>query len=538
MVRRLIPRLAIALLLAASIAIPARGETLCESLSSLTLPHATVTATYVRKDSYTPPGASTALTIAFCRVVGVAKPNPDSQIGFEVWMPASSSDWNGRYQQVGNGGFAGVIPFSALAAALQAGYATAGTDDGHTGINGSVLDGSWAIGHHPKIVDFGFRALKETSDKAKAIVQAFYGSAAKRSYFVGCSDGGREALMQAQRFPDDFDGIVVAAPANFWSHHFAGFIFNELAVLGDGAISPAKLAVIQSAALAKCDKLDGVEDGVVTDPRDCNFDPASVQCSSGDSASCLTAAQVAAVKKILTGPRNPRTGEQIYLGYEPGAAAAPGAWSAWITGTGSGKGNDTIQALFGNGYFGNMVFEDPAWDFHTFNLDADTAFADATTAGTFNSNNPDLSRFKAHGGKLIQWHGWDDPAISARDSIRYYESVVTQQSNGSNAQGDSALRETQTFYRLFMAPGVLHCGGGPGPNTFDVLGPLVKWVENGTAPEQIIATKFNGDNPANGVATRRPLCLYPAVAEFKGKGDPNDAANFDCKGKSRGTGVE
>jgi len=343
--------------------------------------------------------------------------------------------------------------------------------------------------------------------------------------------------MEAQRFPEDFDGIVVAAPANFWSHHFAGFIFNEQAVLGNGAIPPAKLSVIQSAALAKCDKLDGVEDGVMTDPRDCNFNPATVQCSGADSPNCLTAAQVEAVKKILSGPRS-RTGQQIYLGYEPGAAAVSGAWGAWITGTGSGKGNDTIQALFGNGYFANMVFEDPAWDFNTFNLDADTAFADATTAGIFNSNSPDLSRFKAHGGKLIHWHGWEDPAIAPRDSIRYYESVVTQQSNGANDQGASALHETQTFYRLFMAPGVLHCGGGPGPNTFDVLGPLVKWVEQGVAPDQILATKFNGDNPANGIAATRPLCLYPAVAEYKGKGDPSDASNFDCKDKKRGTGVE
>jgi feruloyl esterase len=342
----------LAFLLPALLAVSATAATVCEDLTSLSLPHATLTAAqFVPAGSFTPPGTTTALTNlpAFCRVAGFATPNPDSRIGFEVWMPASGAAWNGRYQQAGNGGFAGVIPFASLASALRAGYATAGTDDGHTGAGGSVLDASWALGHHPKVVDFGFRALKETTDKAKAVIAAFYGSAATRSYFVGCSDGGREALMEAQRFPDDFDGILAGAPANFWSHHFTGFIWNEQALLGDGAIPPAKLTLIQSAALAKCDEIDGVKDGVITDPRQCNFDPASLQCGGADSASCLTAAQVASVKKILSGPRNPRTGEQIYLGYEPGAAAAAGAWSTWITGTGSGKGSDTVQALFGNG---------------------------------------------------------------------------------------------------------------------------------------------------------------------------------------------
>ena len=525
----------LAFLLSALLSLPALTATICENLTGVSLPHATLTtAQFVPEGSFTPPGSATLTKLpAFCRVVGFATPNPRSHIGFEVWMPASGKVWNGRYQQVGNGGFAGVIPFASLAAALRAGYATAGTDDGHTGAMGSVLDASWALTNHPAVVDFGFRALKETTDKAKAIIQAFYGSAATRSYFVGCSDGGREALMEAQRFPDDFDGIVAAAPANFWSHHFTGFIWNEQALLGDGAITPAKLALIQSTALAKCDEIDGVKDGVITDPRECNFDPASLQCSGAD---CLTAAQVASVKKVLAGPRNPRTGERIYFGYEPGAAAVAGAWATWITGTGSGQGSDTVQALFGNGYFADMVFEDPAWDFRTLNFDADVAFADATTAGIFNSNSPDLGRFKARGGKLIQWHGFEDPAIAPRDSIRYYESVVATQSNSQNARDESGLSETQQFYRLFMAPGVLHCGGGPGPNSFDALGALVDWVEKGVAPERIQATKFNGDDPTKGVATTRPLCVYPAVATYKGRGDTNDASNFDCKGNRRGTG--
>jgi len=350
----------------------------------------------------------------FCRVVVVATPNPDSHIGLEVWMPAAG--WNQRYQQSGNGGFAGAIPYGSIASALRLGYAAAGTDDGHIG--GTA---TFAPGHHQQVIDFAFRALKETTDKSKAVIAAFYGSGPARSYFVGCSVGGREALMEAQRFPEDFDGISAGAPANDWTHLFTGFIWNEQALFADAAslVPAAKLPAIQRAALAQCDKLDGIEDG-------------------------------------------------------------------------------------------------------------DVSFADNTTAGTINSTDPDLSRFKAHGGKLIEWHGWDDPAIAPRNAINYFESVVAAQSRGED---EGRLEKTQNFFRLFLAPGVLHCGGGPGPNVFDTLSPLVEWVEQGTAPERIVATKFAGDNPANGVLMTRPLCAFPKFAEHKGKGSTNDAANFVCRAR-------
>jgi len=436
-----------------------------------------------------------------------------------VWLPETT--WNGRYQQAGNGGFAGAIPFASLAGALTAGYAAAGTDDGHTG--GTA---TFAPGHHQQVIDFGFRALKETTDSAKAVIAAFYGSGPRRSYFVGCSDGGREALMEAQRFPEDFDGISAGAPANDWTHLFTGFIWNEQALFANPAstVPAAKLQAIQRAALAQCDALDGIRDGLLNDPRKCKFDPVVIQCTGADTNDCLTSAQVAAVRKIYTGPRNPRTGKLIFPGYEAGAEAAPGGWSAWITGPFPLAGAPTIQAFFGNQFFTYIVHEDPAWDYRQMNFDSDVSFADNTTAGTINSTDPDLSRFRAHGGKLIQWHGWDDPAIAARSSINYFQSVVARSGNG-----DRALREIQEFFRLFLAPGVLHCGGGPGPNVFDTVTPLVQWVEQGVAPERITATKFNGDNPANGVLITRPLCPFPQFAEHKGKGSTNDAANFVCK---------
>jgi feruloyl esterase len=289
-------------------------------------------------------------------------------------------------------------------------------------------------------------------------------------------------------------------------------------------VPPNKLPAIQSAALALCDKLDGIADGLLNDPRQCHFDPAVLQCAGAETPACLTAAQVSAVRKIYAGPSNPRTGQLIFPGYEPGAEAAPGGWSAWITGPFPIAGSPTVQAFFGNQFFTFIVFEDPGFDYKKLNFDSDVSFADNTTAGIINSTDPDLSRFRAHGGKLLQWHGWDDPAIAPRSSIHYFESVVAR-----SGRGDEALADTQGFFRLFLAPGVLHCGGGPGPNVFDVLTPLVHWVEQGEAPERIAATKYNADDPTKGIAMTRPLCPFPKFAEYSGVGSTNDAANFTCQ---------
>jgi feruloyl esterase len=465
---------------------------------------------------------------AFCRVAGVAKPTSDSEIKFEVWLPASG--WNSKFEQVGNGGFAGTIPLAAMAEPLLRGYATAGTDDGHVG----GTDASWAIGHPEKVIDFGYRAVHETSVQAKAIIHEFYGKNLAQSYFVGCSDGGREALMEAQRFPADFHGIVAGAPANFWTHLMFKGVWDERALLDDPAsyIPPSKLPALQNAALAACDALDGTKDGLIQNPGLCHFDPAVIQCKGSDAADCLSAPQIEAAKTIYGPVKNSRTGAQISPGFSPGAEAVPANWRTWITGTGAGE--LTVGAFFANFFFADMVFENPKWDFHTLNFDSDVKLTDDKLASILNSTDPNLRPFKALGGKLIQYHGWGDAAIPPQDSIDYFESV------------QSAMGRTSGFYRLFMVPGMSHCRDGAGANAFgngvpapqadaahDVVIALDQWVVHDLAPGQIIATGFVDGNPAKGVAMTRPLCPHPQETHYKGNGDTNSAASFACQVPAR-----
>jgi hypothetical protein len=492
----------------------------CENLTKLTLSHTTVTvATLV---------AATASIPAHCDVKATARPTSDSQIGFEVWLPASG--WNGKYEQVGNGGWAGSIPVMSFGEPLKRGYAVAGTDDGHTAA-GAV----WAIGHPEKLVDFGWRAVHETSVQSRAIIQAFYGKDIARSYFVGCSDGGREALMEAQRFADDFEGIVAGSPANYWTHLITGGMWNQRALLDDpkSTIRPAQLPAIQKAALAQCDALDGLKDGLIEDPRACRFDPAVLTCKGAETDECLTAPQVAALKKIYAGPKNPRTGAQLFTGFPTSSEGEPGTWNAWILPNGA---RPSIGSGFANTFFGQAVYEDPKFDFHRIDFDEDVAYADEKTGAILNSNSPDLRAFRDRGGKLIQYHGWGDSAIPAINSIQYYDRVTAFMSKAPDERNSS--RETQDFYRLFMVPGMGHCSGGAGPNIFgnrtgapadaehDVVEALDRWVEKGTAPEKIIGTGVSALDKTKPMT--RPLCVYPAVAKYDGKGDPNSAASFSC----------
>jgi hypothetical protein len=487
----------------------------CESLTGLQLPHTTITSASMVAAG---PLSDTVAVIGppRCEVKAVTRPTRDSEVKFALWLPPSG--WNGKYVQIGNGGWAGAIPYRNFVDPLTRGYAVAGTDDGHeAGAGGGA---AWAIGHPEKLIDFGYRAVHETSVQAKAIVRAFYGRDPSLSYFTGCSDGGREALMEAQRFPEDFNGIIAGAPANNWSHLFTGFVWNEQAALSTpgSSIPPAKLPAIQNAVLAACDSLDGVKDSLLEDPRACKFEPSVLICKGADNSECLTAAQIDTLKKIYTGPKNPRTGEQIFPGYPPGSEAAQGTWAAWIT---PANPANAIQFNFGNTYYGQAVFEDAQWDFRKFNFDTDTRFGDAKAGTVLNSTNPDLRSFRAEGGKLLQYHGWGDAAISALSSIEYYDSVQAFLSRFPNGRTTEpiVLSPITDFYRLFMVPGMGHCGGGAGPNSFDTLAPLEAWVEKGVAPEQIIG-KGNGMS--------RPLCVYPKVARYKGSGDPNDASNFQC----------
>jgi len=458
----------------------------------------------------------------FCRVQGVLAPAADSHIEYEVWLPTAG--WNGKYLGVGNGGFAGSISYPALADAVANGYAASSTDTGH---EAGGIDGTWALGHYEKMVDYGYRAIHETAEKSKSVIAAFYGGAAKRAYFSSCSNGGRQALMEAQRYPADYDGIIAGAPANYFTHVAAGFVWNQQALEGDGYIPPAKLKLIESAALASCDANDGVKDGVIDDPTKCHFDPATLVCKGEASDSCLTEAQAAALKKIYAGPKNSK-GEQFIPGFEPGGETGLGGWGAWITGFSPGK---TAELGFANGFFADMVFQDPKWDYRKMNLDSDMKVADDKMARLLNATDPNMRSFKDRGGKLLLYHGWSDAALPPTNTIHYYESVI--KTMGRKQAGE--------FVELFMVPGMQHCGGGPGPNEFGAMSPaaadadhsmiksLEQWVEKGTAPAKIIATKYKADgNAASGVARTRPLCPYPTAAKYSGSGSTDDAANFSC----------
>ena len=497
----------------------------CEKLAELKLSNTTITsAQSIAAGAFVPasgPATPYKDLPEFCRVSGVIKPTSDSDIKFEVWMPSKA--WNGKFQGIGNGGFAGTISVGALATAVSRGYATASTDTGH-----STTDASWALGHPEKIVDYGHRAVHEMTEKAKAIVSAFYGSVPKHSYFASCSNGGRQALMEVQRYPKDYDGVIAGAPANYFTHILTGFAFNLQATTNDPAsyISPNKLKAIEAAALASCDARDGVTDSVLDDPTKCRFDPSVLLCKGPESDECLTDKQVIALKKIYDGPRTAK-GEQIIPGFVPGGETGSGGWQAWITGSGSNKG---AQYFFSSQAFANMVYNNASWDLKTFELERDNKLADEKLEAIINATDPNLKEFKARGGKLILYHGWSDAALPPVNTINYFQGVVTKMGQ----------RDVNSFMRLYMVPGMQHCGGGPGPSIFgstvtpaqsdaqhDMTIALERWVEQGVAPEQIIATKRQGDPKSPAVRTR-PLCPYPQVARYKGSGSTDDAANFVC----------
>jgi hypothetical protein len=461
---------------------------------------------------------------AFCRIVAEAMPTADSDIRIEVWMPVSG--WNGKLQGIGNGGFAGMIDYMQLGWAVSKGYAATATDTGHSG---TPIDAAWAMGHPEKVVDFGHRGIHEMTRVAKEEVHEFYGKNAQHSYFAGCSDGGREALMEAQRYPADYDGILAGAPANNWTPLFVTAISDTQALTLDtaGFIPPAKIPAISAAVVAACDQLDGVRDGILNDPRQCHFDPATMQCKAGeDTEKCLTAPQAAALKKIYAGLRDAH-GREIFPGFLPGSEDGPGGWGLWITGPAPAK---SLMAAFGLGFFSNLVYEDPGWDYKTFKPESGLKAADDKTARALNAVDTDLRAFRARGGKLIVYHGWNDPAIPALSTVKYYESVVAKMGQP----------DVDSFARLYMVPGMQHCDNGPGADSFGQVGRLAfddplhsvdaaleLWVEKGTAPAEIIASKYAADG-LHAVTMTRPLCAYPQSAKYKGSGDPNDAGSFVC----------
>ena len=443
----------------------------------------------------------------------------------EVWLPQAG--FNGSLRAQGNGGFAGSINYQGMASALIGGYATTSTDTGHSG---SPVDGSWALGHPERIIDFGYRAIHEMTVDAKAILQAFYGEAPRHSYFAACSNGGRQGLMEAQRFPEDYDGILAGAPANYWTRVFATFIWDIQALQSDPeSYIPAKMVpAIDAAVLAACDAQDGLKDGVVNDPRACHFDPAGIACKGANTENCLTPKQITALKKVYSGPLD-ANGKQLYPGFMPGGESGLGGWTTWINGQAQGK---DLQTAFASGFFNNMITTGKPMDFKTVDVKAAITLADEQQAKNFNADSPDLKAFAKHGGKLIVYHGWSDAALPPLATVQYVNSL-------QHALGNKLA---DSFVRLYMVPGMQHCAGGPGADSFGQLGTapspdpehdvqlaLEQWVEKGTAPEKIIATKYatQPSTPSQARMTR-PLCPYPQIAKYKGSGDSNDAANFTC----------
>jgi hypothetical protein len=521
-----------AVLLSAAIFPPtlAKAAT-CESLAGLKLPDTTITsAQTVAAGAFTLPVEPQPNTSAFafntlpafCRVQGVIQPSSDSHIEFEVWLPASG--WNGKFEGVGNGGFAGSISYAALGNAVIAGYAASSTDTGHKGIG---TNATWALGHPEKITDYGYRAIHETAEKSKVVIRAFYGEGPQHSYFSSCSNGGRQALMEAQRYPADYDGLLAGAPAANNTRIVAGFTWDVQSLEADPAsyIPADRFPAIEKAALAACDALDGVKDGVIDDPRKCHFDPAVLLCQGAESANCLTQPQVVALKKIYAGPRNSK-GEQVYPGYQPGGESG---WPPWFAGSGPGKSLQYAFTTQGDPY---IIYQNAALDYRTVNFDKDLKTSEDAMGARLNAIDPNLKALKDRGGKLILYHGWSDPALVPTATVNYYENVVTK----------IGQKETADFVRLYMVPGMSHCAGGPGPNSFgasprlgadpdfSMFAALERWVEKGVAPDKIIATKYNIDgSPASGVVRTRPLCPYPEVAKYTGSGSTDEAANFVCK---------
>jgi hypothetical protein len=536
--------LASTLLLAAPALAQSVDASRCTNLQQLQLDQAhVVSAEVVAPGSFiAPPGPNgkaeqVALykqLPAFCRVKIEATPTPDSKIQIEVWLPAAN--WNRRLQAIGNGGFAGEIDFEGLARVLDSNAATAGTDTGHFA---EGIDASWALHHPEKITDYGWRGIHQMTEQAKAAIAAYYGSPAQHSYFTSCSDGGREALMEAQRFPADYDGILAGAPAYNWTTLLTGAAIGMQTLLADNAsyIPAADVPLIHRAILAQCDKLDklpgDVNDGIVDDPRACHFNAARITCKSEHGQHCLSAAQVKSLTTLLT---ERSVGDTTIPPIMPaGGELDPNGWPSWITGNERGK---SAMTGFGSGYFANMVYSDPKWDFRTFDPVAGLAAAREKTSEALDATNPDLSAFHNRGGKLILYHGWADAAISPLFSIHYYEEV--QQKLGKD--------ETSNFTRLYLMPGVKHCSEGPGPDSIgqgglpamkesnashNVIHALEDWVEDGKAPTAIIATKYaelpnHHDNPHKIMMTR-PLCPYPQQAHYKGTGSIKEAASFVCQ---------
>jgi feruloyl esterase len=539
--------------------ISAEAASNCANLTGIPLPVAntTITAQEVPAGTYTAPDGEVFPNLpAFCRVVGVSQPRPTSNIGFEVWMPLTG--WNNKFEQVGNGGLAGSIVYSGMAIALQQNYATASTDDGTAGdIPGFLLDTN-------KVLDWRINAVHETAENSQTIVNAFYGASPRHDYFTGCSKGGSEAATEMQRYPDDFDGIVGGATGFYSTGNLVDQVWNIVNVNGSAdnttpVLDENALTILHNAVLDACGHEEGTlqTDIYLNDPRDCHFNPQTLQCKAGQASStCLTAAQVTAASNMYNGIYNPQTGQEIFTG-EPRGQEAPPANPAILNGNLYGwqgftpvpspefwLGGGLTLPQVGGLVFGNLNYTYA--DFFNFDFVNDTAMLNAmwgSGPNDYNTINPDVQAFNQRGGKALFYQGWGDILVNPIAGYQYYDTVIAAQAKAQNEGYVQALYNTRDFFRFFMVPGMGHCLSGPGANIFngannpgnpqdpdhDVVAAVDRWIEQGVPPDKIIATKFADDIPANGdVAFTRPLCPYPQLAQYKGTGNPAEAANFSC----------
>jgi feruloyl esterase len=479
--------------LAASLPVLAES---CAGLADLQIDNVVVTESQVRQGAIVEQRFGPDLELsAHCRIAAVLRPSDDSHIEMELWLPDA---WNGKFLAVGNGGWAGSISFSAMASGLASGYAVASNDTGHKG--GSA---SFAVGHPEKVVDFGWRAMHEMVVHSKRMIAAYYEQPPQLSYYQGCSTGGRQGMIEAQRFPEDFDGLIIGAPVNNMLALNATQFHNMKTLIENRelALSPEKVRLLHDAVLAACDANDGVEDGFLNDPLSCDFESSSLQCAGDDTAACLTPNEVRAVSNVYAGVSS-RDGELLYPGHAKGfelgwRIPAEGAEPAALQ-------TDATRYL---------VYEDPDWDWREFQLERDLALA-RQKAGYIEALDADLSELEARGGKILFYHGWNDPGPSPLNTISYYNDVLAM----TDAEHDDWLR-------LYMMPGMGHCRGGIGPDRADFLGVLEDWVERDMAPDRIEAARIRDGE----MEMTRPLCPFPKVAHYDGQGNTNAMENFVCR---------
>ncbi len=495
----------------------ASAQQSCESLKNIKIRNVTITSAEKGEPGYELPAQSGFVNMPpqrinepFCRIKAVSKPTSDSHIGIEIWLP-DPADWNNRFLAVGNPGFIGSIASGGIARNMEKGYVSAGTDTGH------VDEGfEWAIGHPEKWADWGHRAVHEMAVVTKTLSKAYYGKPIEYSYWNSCHNGGNQGLNEAQRYPDDFDGIIAEDPAFYITHLQPGSLYISWLALKDGVGGPGyipveKLKVINKAVLKACDANDGLVDELIEDPTTCDFDPGSIQCKGKDSANCLTAGQVETVRKIYEGAKF-NDGTQIYAGFERGSELT---WNLMVE----------KEPFFVNlAYFKGMVFEDGNWDFKTFDVDRDTRLGIKKAAAAVDGSDPNLKPFKDAGGKLMMIASWNSTALAPRQLVNYYKDVEKTM---------GGYEKTKDFARLFTVPGSSGCPAFANPEGFKTFDALVKWVEEDKAPDSIIYPHTRGGGMMGmgakpEVYRTRPVCAYPKQARYKGSGDVNDAAYFEC----------